>query len=55
MIEFWMKNHLVSDITCNSVNLQSPKNIQEMTNNIVLESSVGDTILQFIFSIEQHN
>ena len=39
MIKNWMKNHLVSDNTCNTVNLLIP---QGMTNDVVLTFSVGD-------------
>jgi hypothetical protein len=36
MIVIWMKNHLVSDSYCNTVNLESPKISQGLINNIGL-------------------
>ena len=53
MIEIWIKNHLVSGSDCNTVNLESPKNLQGMTNNVGLTLSVGDTLyhgLQLVLS-----
>ena len=41
MIEFWIKNHLLSDSKYNTINLQSPKKLQGMTNNAGLTFSVG--------------
>ena len=45
MIEIWVKSYLVSDSNCNVINLESPKNLQIMKNNVGLTFSVGDTIL----------
>ena len=59
MIEMWMKNHLVSDSNCNTVNLYPPNFIylfiylKIMTTNVGLACSVGDTTLRFTLSIEQ--
>jgi hypothetical protein len=51
-----MKEHLVSDINYNIVNLSSTqKNLQGMTNDGGLTFSVGDTIPWFTISIEQDN
>ena len=55
VIEVWMKNHLVSDSDCNTVDLQFPLNLQGITNNVGLAFSVGDTILRFTLTIEQDN
>ena len=56
MIEILMKNHLISGIfNCNIWNLQSPENLQEMTNYVGLKFSVGDTIPRFTIYIEQDN
>ena len=44
------ENHLASDNNYNIV-----ENLQEMTNNVGLAYSVGDTILRFTLSIEQDN
>jgi hypothetical protein len=54
MINIWMRNHLVSDIDCKTINLLSQK-LQGMTNNVGLTFSVGDTIPRFTISIEQRN
>ena len=51
IIHWW--NNLVSDNIYNNVNLQSPKTLQGMTNNVRLTFSVGDTTLWFTISIEQ--
>jgi hypothetical protein len=53
MIEIWMRNHLVSDNTCNTVNVQSPKKWQGMTINVGLTFSVGSIRPQFRISMEQ--
>ena len=54
MIEISMKDHLVSDNNCNTVNLSSPKkNLQGITTNVGLTISVGDTTLRFTISTEQ--
>ena len=45
MIEIWVKSYLVSDSNCNVINLESPKKLQIMKNNVGLTFSVGDTIL----------
>ena len=29
-----MRNHLVTDTDCNTLNLQPPRKLQEMTNNV---------------------
>jgi hypothetical protein len=50
-----MRNHLVSDNDCNTINLLSPKKLQGMTNNVGLTFSVGDTIPRYTISIEQGN
>ena len=53
LIEIWMKVHLVSDSSCNSVNLESPHpQLQRMTNNVGFTFSVGDIIprLQLVLS-----
>ena len=55
VIEVWMKNHLVSDSDCNTVDFQFPLNLQGITNNVGLAFSVGDTILRFTLTIEQDN
>ena len=55
MIEIWMRNHLVSDINCNIVNVILPNKLQRMTNNVGLTFGVGDTIPQFTISIENYN
>ena len=55
MIEIWMKNHLVSDSNCNTVNIFSLKKLQGMTYNIGLTLSVSDTVPQFTISTEQVN
>ena len=55
MIEIWMKKHLVSNSNCNTVNLESLKILQGMTNNVGLAFSVGDTIPQFTICIKQDN
>ena len=52
MIEIQMKNHLVNDCNCNTINLQSTQKIQGFTNNAGLKFSVGDTILRFTVSID---
>jgi hypothetical protein len=54
IIEIWMKNHLVNDNNCNTVNLESSKKLR-VTNNVALTFSVSDTVLQFTISIEQDN
>ena len=46
MIEIWMKNHLINDSNCNTINLLSP-------NNVGFIFSVGDTIPRFTISTEQ--
>ena len=53
MIEFWMENHMGSNIDYNIVNPYPPpkKKVQGMTNNVGLKFSVGDTIPQFTISI----
>ena len=48
-----MKSHLVSDSLCNTVNLESPKELQGMTTNVGLTFSVGDTIPLYTISVEQ--
>jgi len=55
MIEIRMENHLVSDNTCNIVNLYPPKKLQGMTYHLGLTFSVGDTISWFTISLEQDN
>jgi len=55
MIEIWMKNHSVSDSNCNTINLNPLKILQEMTNNVGLAFSVGDTTPRFTISIEEDN
>ena len=56
MIEIWIRNHLGSDGNCNIVNLYCPqKNSQEVTNDVGLTFSVGDTTPQFTISIGQEN
>jgi hypothetical protein len=55
MIENWMKNHVVRDSNCNTVNLYSPQKLQGMTINVGLTFSVGDTIPWFTSSIERDN
>ena len=47
------ESHLVSDNNCNTVNLLSLQDLQEMTNNLGLTFDVGLTTPQFTFSIEQ--
>ena len=48
MMEFWIRNHLVSGSNCNTVNLQSfPNFLHGLTNNVRLSFSVGDTTLWF--------
>ena len=47
VIEVWMKNHLVSDGNCNTVNLDPPPNFLKkrgMTNNVGLAFIVGDIV-----------
>jgi hypothetical protein len=50
-----MKNHSVSDSNCNTINLNPLKILQEMTNNVGLAFSVGDTTPRFTISIEEDN
>ena len=50
-----MRNHLVTDTDCNTLNLQTPRKLQEMTNNVGFKFSVGDTRPWFTISIEQDN
>ena len=48
--EIWMKNHLVSDNNCNTINLYPPsQKLQGMTNNVglIFGVGVGDTIPWF--------
>jgi hypothetical protein len=40
---------------CNTLNVQSPKFLQGMTNNVGLTFSVDDTTPQLSISIEQDN
>ena len=54
-IEYWMKNHLVSDNNYNTVDLWFPKKITTLTNNVGLTFSVGGIIQQFTISIDQDN
>ena len=56
VIENWMKNHVVSHITRNTVKLQCP-NLCTWNDikKIRLTFSGGDTTLQFTISIEQDN
>jgi hypothetical protein len=51
MIEILMKNHLLSDNNYNTVNLQSPKFLQRMTNYVGLTFSVGDATPRFTIRI----
>ena len=51
IIQIWMKNHLVTDSDCNTVNLQSPQNLQGMTFNVGLTFGVGDTTLSPTFNL----
>ena len=44
MIEIWIKIHLVSDNNCNTVDLEYPKKLQGMTNNVGLTFCVGDSV-----------
>ena len=53
MIEIWMEKSLTSDSNCNIVNLQPPKILQRMTNNVGSTFSVGDTIPWLPISTEQ--
>ena len=54
MIEIWMRNHLVSDNNCNTINLQSPQLfLQVMTNNVGPTINVDDTTPWFTMSMEQ--
>ena len=46
-IGIWTTNHLVSDSKCNIVNLQSPKLLQGMTNNV---GSITLVVLQLVSS-----
>ena len=61
MIEFWMKNNLLSDSNCITVDLYSHpkkqyiKKIEGVTNNGGLTCSVGDTTPWFPISNEQYN
>ena len=56
MIVIWMKNGLVSDSNCDTINLQSPPpKLQGTSNNVGLAFGVGDTTPQFAVSIEQDN
>jgi lipoprotein signal peptidase len=53
MIEIWMEKQLVSDTNCNNIIPQFF--LQEMTNNVGLTFSVGDTQPSFTNSSEQDN
>jgi hypothetical protein len=56
MIGFWVEYHFVSNNICNTVNLQSlQKNYKEMTINVGLIVSDGDTIPRFTIYFEQDN
>jgi hypothetical protein len=51
MIEFWMKNHLVSGSNCNPVNLLTPQKFTRNDNNVGITFSVGDNKPQFTIRI----
>ena len=54
MIEIWMENDLVSDSSCNTVNLSSPpKKLQGVTKSVELTFTIGNTIQRFTIGIEQ--
>ena len=56
MIDIRMKNHLVSDSDCNTIDLWPAQQIyKEWQIMLELTCSGGDTILQFTRSIEQDN
>ena len=55
MIEIWMKKHLVSDSSCNIVNLVMTQKLQGMTNNVGSTFRVGDSVPRFTISNEQDN
>jgi hypothetical protein len=54
MTVFWMKNHLVSDSNCNTVNYSPPKKLQGTTNNVGLTISINNRVIGFdkIYSLE---
>ena len=55
MIAIWTNYHLVSDGNCSTINLESPKILKGMTNNVGLTFSFGGTTLWFTISMEQEN
>ena len=56
MIEFWMEHHLVSDSKLQHYQSTiSLKYVQEITNNVKMTFSVGDTIWRFTINMEQDN
>ena len=50
VIEIWMKGHLVSENNYNTVDLQSLKHLQGLTNKVGLTFTVGDTGLKLVLS-----